>query len=891
MAFFKSLLKFFLKFFLVIVVILVVLFAGILIYYAATIRSAEEYLPREFLFYVKIDSLREIYDNVIDLKAADVIFSQPEFRSVYDALLQYKSNEFSRNEVLKLLLDMSASLVVHRDNSITLVLEPGLLSVATRNFSLLPHFVDITSLNLTTIKRGSFTLYSISPDGKEKYFFSAIDNLVFFSTKEANIENLYANKESGRNLRQNSGLARVREKLGQKGMLDLYVSTPSLIDMVFKNSAEVAGIFSRISFNDLSLLSFTVSNGELAVGIYSSFFTDNKTIQSLLTHNPGALSSIRSFPAGTSVFSSINIKSFREIWELALVLRGQDLQGTFSQIDGLAKTFLRLSIDDLLFSWTGDEVGTYLSGKSSDPVVFVKVRDKGKLEKVFATLDNTSFFDRDSSLVFNNVRLDRIVFPDIIAGIVNLFVPNLQMPYFYQSDDFIFFCMDPEVLANAINDFKAGKTLVQSETYRKTTDPLPKNANIFLYYDLSRNTPSFFPPDSLAFRLLKLYETGAISVYFHETELKVFLTARGIAGRKTLPFPGFPRALSDGLKSDVLSADLSGSGVGELVYIDGADRLVIQDLVADTKAQTQLEPGSSLVIAGTKWAGNPSVIAYSPSGTINKFGPDAKPLDPFPVVTGLKNSFAPVATGNFLLLFPRQEKNFSVFLMDGSGETKISYEVENPVLSAPDTRDGLIVFYPKTFEGGVHLIDFEGNLKKGWPRLAEGLAVTSPRFVKNDNGALLVAFITQAGRLCVWDAGGNMLPGFPAQLEGTYVTPPLAVSLGKGSPKGIVALSEQGLCTLLTQDGTVVKQKPIADSGDRNSALIAYDMDPDGVDEIFIFGGRNFVIGLDRDLELLPGFPVKGGRKPVFTDLNLDGRKEMLVAGFDNQLYAYEIAK
>jgi len=88
-----------------------------------------------------------------------------------------------------------------------------------------------------------------------------------------------------------------------------------------------------------------------------------------------------------------------------------------------------------------------------------------------------------------------------------------------------------------------------------------------------------------------------------------------------------------------------------------------------------------------------------------------------------------------------------------------------------------------------------------------------------------------------------------------------------------------------------LKEKQYPEVADRSSCLLGYDFDADGKDEIFIYGAKDYLWGLDSRLELLPGFPVAGGHQPQFIDLNLDGRLEMIVGGFGSEVYAYELAK
>jgi hypothetical protein len=892
MAFGKSLLKFFLKFFLVIVIFLAVIAAGLGVYFVVTLQTAEDYLPGEFLFYVKIDSLKEIYDNVLDLKAADVIFSQREFQSVYRALLEFKSNDWTRDPVLKKLLEMRASIVVHQDRSLTLVLEPGLLSLATRHFSLINAFLKVDNLNLTTVQKGDATIYGIGFGTRDQFFFSVVNNLVFVSDKQANIEALFRNRQSGKNLKSNPGLAQVQGKLGPKGLLDLYVSTPTLIDLMLPADADARRLVTLLTFNDISLLSLNLSNDDLTVGLYSSFSTKNAALASFLDYNPQPLQSLKYPSLSSSVYSALNIKSFKDLFQLRLLLQNKDFESTYTQLDGLARTVLGIGMDDLLWNWIGEEVGTFLTTRSPQPVFFVRIRDRAKLDATLKTLAASPFLNQDSSLVFNNLRLSRIAFPPLIKGIVDLFVDNLEMPYFYIADDFIFFCMDPEVLAGAINDYHSESVLVRSETFRQTTEEYPKNANLFLYYDLTQSNPPFFSADSLPGRLFRLYESGLIGLYFTSSELRVNVHARGIAGRKTVALSGYPKTLEKGTAGDVLCADLYGSAVNELVYVDNDNNLVIQDLLGGARSTAPLDPQSVIVPFVSNRAVGGGIFTFSPSGTLGRYEKQAQSVPPFPVVTSFKNSFPPVDTGSDLLFYSRSDRAFFLYPKTGGQEKRIDFTIDNPVLYPPAVRDGYIAFYPKNFEGDVFVISTEGQLLTGWSRRGGGISLTGPQFVDSADGRARVLFLTQAGILNLWEMSGQSSPGFPVQLGGTYFTAPCqVVRADLDSGRAIATVNDSGTCTLVSLTGEILKEKTFPEAAGRNAALLAFDFDRDGDDELFIYGAGNFLIGLDRNLELLPGFPVPGGRRPAFTDVNLDGKKDLITAGFDNQIYAYDLNK
>ena len=89
----------------------------------------------------------------------------------------------------------------------------------------------------------------------------------------------------------------------------------------------------------------------------------------------------------------------------------------------------------------------------------------------------------------------------------------------------------------------------------------------------------------------------------------------------------------------------------------------------------------------------------------------------------------------------------------------------------------------------------------------------------------------------------------------------------------------------------LLKEKEIQGAGDKKARLLLFDFDRDGVKEVFIYGVKNQIIGLGRNFEPLPGFPVKGSKRPSFIDLNFDNTYEMVVGSYDGNVYAYTLNK
>ena len=51
----------------------------------------------------------------------------------------------------------------------------------------------------------------------------------------------------------------------------------------------------------------------------------------------------------------------------------------------------------------------------------------------------------------------------------------------------------------------------------------------------------------------------------------------------------------------------------------------------------------------------------------------------------------------------------------------------------------------------------------------------------------------------------------------------------------------------------------------------------------------NVIYGFNRELEILPGFPLKGYGKPVFSDVNGDGEADFVLLSLDGTINAWSV--
>ena len=69
--------------------IIILLTSITLIHFNLTKLNPEDYLPKGYITYVKIPNLKNLYYQVKDLKALEIVFKNEGFESLYKPLLNY----------------------------------------------------------------------------------------------------------------------------------------------------------------------------------------------------------------------------------------------------------------------------------------------------------------------------------------------------------------------------------------------------------------------------------------------------------------------------------------------------------------------------------------------------------------------------------------------------------------------------------------------------------------------------------------------------------------------------------------------------------------------------------------------------------------------------------
>jgi hypothetical protein len=839
------------------------------------------FVPDRYLAYLQVPSIRGIYDRWLNLEAADVVLSRPELGSLRSVLGEARGLALTSSPLLSVLLEVPADVLWLRDSKLLAVVDLGWRGIPAPLSRLVGPLLRVPGLSFVNDVGVPMFLYTT---GQTTIYVAFRGNVALVSLEAEVLKQALERQATGTGLEATASrelLQRIR--LRSPNAVRILVDTGSLLAGPASGSPLADRLLSAVELPDQSMLDVELSNDRLRIDANSPVSVDMPELEKTLGRAPATLGVLRYVPASAYMLTVCNLAPLGELYRLAAVLQGRDLQNIYDRADSGSRTVTGLSIEELLFSWVGAEVGAFLLPSSAAPVFFARITDQLSFRRAMEALTASGLVNRDSSLVLDEVRVERLSIPWFVGLILDLLRVQVPEPYFLTRGDYFFLSLEAANLAAVGRSADTGSNLAQGSLYADLARGIPADPTLLAWYDLGRAEPFFLRGGGLLADVLHLYSRGLAIVRASPDQIQVSLAGARVAGAGAQLLPGFPLKPDGQLSGDVLAFRFAGAGLPVLAWIQNRSRLVLADAGGKHLAEAQLEPEAALVPQADPASGLTALWAVSPGGTVWRFGPGLQSQAPFPIATGITGGMPPAVIDGSLALFSKADATLVRIRPDGERRS-LAQRLEAPLFLPPDVLDGHLAFYPKSFEARVHLTDLQGVEAPGWPVQASGISLCAPRFVQ-DGQTTLVTFLTQAGFLHAWDLTGAQAQWFPVRLPGVfYATPEPLVVNGRTC---LVALAQDGSLSLVSTEGKVLRQARVPDLDGKIARIFLGDLDRDGVKEILLYGSGAFIAGYDQRLRPLPGFPVKGVTRPQLVDLDRDGRTDLLTAGLDGQIYAY----
>ncbi|MCR5724481.1 MAG: hypothetical protein K6G80_05275 [Treponema sp.] len=555
----------------------------------------------------------------------------------------------------------------------------------------------------------------------------------------------------------------------------------------------------------------------------------------------------------------------------------KNFDALWRRADGACRALFSLSLEDVLYSWTGSEFAAFGLEGHSLPVFAVQIRDEAKRAEIFDQVLSSFLIKDDMSLIIDGVRLPRITVPSFIESLLAVCNISIPSPYYLVHDGYIFFSVAPEALSAVYTSMKTSGRLSKTAYWRAVSDSLSNDVQVSLFYNLERSIPFFLRTPGVHTKILELYTIGRADLRIKDGDAVVSLHAVARHAQDARAVPGFPVPLEGKAVPEILAEP--GKNPSMLFWLEDGTKICSFD--SSSMEQKSIVLPERLTLSSPNQAVNKNGVlwAVTQSGAVYLFDRNLEVISPFPVLTGERPSAGGAAYGGDALLVPLT--GGSLCLVNSSGSVSlIQLPATGQLRSAPAVSGTTAAVYEKSFAGKIWLIE-NGALTNGDnPLSVPGIAFGSPALIRK--GSLLyVAFITQAGAFYLWE-NGELRDGFPLQLDGVFYLN------AEASGSYFYVLDSTAVLTRIGVDGSILRVAVPASTA-RNGFLTVAEPEKSGRASLYVCPDGNTLYGFSSSLELLSGFPVSGWGRPAFADVNGDKRADCFTLTLDNTLTAWNV--
>ena len=666
-------------------------------------------------------------------------------------------------------------------------------------------------------------------------------------------------------------------------------------DLLAEQDPGIAALLKNIEFNSMIEAGLSVAPKKIEFRLAAPMTSRQSTLSTILGQRSAVPGIAERIPADAQYATILSAGTLNELYQAALVF-SPGLDSALRTAENSARAILGLTLNDLLFSWTGNEFAAFGLEGRPHPVYAIQISDERRRQEVFDRAFRSFAIGEDHRLNMDGVRIPRIVVPEFLQALLrqwDIFIPS---PYYIVYRDFFLVSESADTLLAALRAMQRNDVLPATAQWREIAGGRTIASAVILYYSLDVSMPFFLRRNTALSGFLSLYRQGLIRMSFDRGSIDFSIVLVPGSGNGVTLVNGFP--IDAGARP---SNRVFGAGTGDngrIFYSSGGSAFSLK--IADNSVYELPGQGTHWVIPAEGTGGNNAVNAWvvSDRGRVTLVDGNMEPAAGFPVLMGLRLSSPPQAHEGKLYLCDEDGK---VLVIDENGRqsawtSSFIAAVRSPpsFLTITARRESTVyaAVYPKSFFGEIWLLDVNGNALPNWPApiaigdddendFGPGVGFGSPLLFAHNN-AVYVAFINQQGQLLVYSENASLISGFPAMLDGIFYQQPVF------DGEYLWLVSSDGTLFRVSFHGEVLHQQIPGFSVMEEGYITVFDSDGDKVPEIYITGDGNALFAFNRHFRSLESFPLPVWGRPHFIPAQGGRKAEIFGIGMDRRLYRYQ---
>ena len=849
--------------------------------------------PDEFDVYVSVPDTARLAGNVLKHEALPDIMALAELAPLMPMFNQVRNSGVTESRLVRLLVGGRLKAALLPEGGMLAAWDTGIVSPLLRFLPTVAKRINVQGLFY--VQAGGNSRFEYRLDNGSVFFIGYRRNLLIVSNNPA----LFGSAVQGG---LQSGARGAGEGSHSKAFhsknhdIALLLSPQTLLNIAESGDgtdAQMLSALKLLKFPGKIEVSLLIRADQLDFRLLSPLQTDNENLRKIIERNSRVTPLLSAISWDTQYMTMLAAGTLQELLDgVSAISRGTpaglEADNALRRANSAARITLRMSLDELLFSWTGSQFAVFGLEGRPHPVFAVEISDEAKRKEVFDKVFRTAFVSENIRLNLDGNRIPRIQVPGFLNALLSLLGVDIPSPFYIVHNNYLFISESAESVLAAVNAVRRNEVLLRQDLWRSLSHGNTGPSSFLLFYSLDRSFPFFLRGNNEMTAILRLYHQGLVRVSMENSMLNVSLSVIPGPGGGIVPVAGYPLELVSsgrGVPGNRLFAVSPGRNP-MLLVTRGKDVLAINPLDRSVRELQDFgAPNTTLYLnpqTPLRASANGEVWIADSFGHVNLTNRDLESISGFPISTGIRLSAAPGAFDGRLFL---SSEDGSVYTVDNKGSVNWWGTFYSALRSPPSflnfNNRTFVSVYPKDIIfGEIFILDDSGNALPNWPVRVDGVAFGSPLLFSaqyaGSRERLFAAFITQAGELTVYTDAAEVLPGFPLDLEGVFFLQPVF------DGESLWVIESSGILYQVRLNGEVLSQI-IPRFSVKDEGFIAVS---DG--EVFFTGEGNLLHGYSLNFNSLYGFPLPVWGRPVIGDIFGAGQREVAGVGMDNRLYMWQ---
>ena len=860
--------------------------------------NADAVIPDSAIFRLSVSNPVRLFDNVLSHESLNEISAVPSLSSAVSVINILKEGPLAKHRLVRVAArgSMEAALL-SEPQAFVVVWDMGLFSPLLRIFPVFSGFFSVSNLYYVQAGKNSRFEYRLKD---RTLFIGPYRNLLFISDSSEVFEsraNLNANAPQFTSTKTESLFI---DKRGFDALKPSSYDAALLLSPVFFNNllseqdADIAAVLGKINFNSAIEAGFSVYPKKVELRIMASLSSQQASLSRLLEERSQPPGMAERLPASSQYATILSAGTLDELFQATRVFAGKDFDDTVRSVDNSSRTILGISLDELLFSWSGKEFAVFGLEGRPHPVYAIQIDDERKRQAVFDKAFKSIALNENLRLNLDGVRIPRIEVPEFLQSLLRRWDMFLPSPYYTVYRDYLLASESAEALLAALRAMQRNDVLPKTAAWRNIAGGRTAASAFSLYYSLDLSMPFFLRKNTALSGFLSLYRQGLVRMSFDKRKTDISLVL--------IPGSGSGVNIVNSLLVETKarpSNRIYGSADNSRIFISAGETVVSVNVADNSTSEMRGQDRLWIIpaeVPGDKKAINAWITGER--GRVTLVDSNLEPVQSFPVLTGLRLSSAPVAYNGKLYLCDEDKK---VHTVDANGAQNVWETAFNTPLRSPPSfmtfsaKGGVrhyAAVYPKSFFGEIWLLDADGKVLPGWPvplmktdedgfPVNAGIGFGSP-FLFASNNRVYIAFVSQSGDLFIFDENAKEVSPFPVALNGVFFVQPVF------DGNFLWLVSSEGNLFRVSLDGEVLYQNIAGFSAKEEGYITVFDCDGDKIPEIFFTGEGNALHAYKRNFRSLEGFPLPAWGRPHFVPAQGNKKAEIFGIGMDKRLYHWQ---